>query len=84
MRETPPVICPGGKHGYPRHVAEKLLEQFVVAETFRRRRPCRIYLCPKCDRWHLTAVVLVDETRAPSDPSFDPLRPRLAPPARRV
>lgn len=54
------VICPKGKRGFSRVVAEAKLSEYAGGAEWsgRGRRPVRVYECPHCAHWHLTSAPL--------------------------
>lgn len=54
------VICPKGKRGFSRSVAEAKLAAYAAGAEWngRGRRPVRVYECPHCQHWHLTSAPL--------------------------
>jgi len=80
-RPPAPIVCPRGKAGWSEAIARKKLA--LYAESSRPLRPVRVYLCQHCAAWHLTSLPEQAPKVAPPA-SFDPSRPRIAPPSPRL
>ena len=49
------IQCPSGKIGF-RHKVDAAAKLATHRDSPNPRKPVRIYLCPKCSGWHLTAT----------------------------
>lgn len=63
------IICPAGKVGFPKHIAEQRLEEYRNQPNRRTSRPVRIYECDKCGFWHLTSREYAPRPPRPKDPT---------------
>ena len=49
------VVCPTGKTGFTKGVAEQRLASYAGQDNSRGRQPVRVYECQHCGHWHLTS-----------------------------
>jgi len=64
LHRTPALRTTCGKNYYPTEDAAERHLQRLQSKPFKRYAPRRVYACPRCHGWHLTAQVGVQEQAA--------------------